>query len=81
MRPDAYPYRPDEKYALLSIQNCDLRPWHPRHPVHQAHRTQRLIFADIYSMMVEHDQVVPMIEQIDQITDALLDHHRDRGTR
>ena len=35
--------------------------------------------ARVYSMMVEHDRVVPMIEQIDQITDALLDHHRDRG--
>ena len=35
-------------------------------------------------MMVEHDRAVPMIEQIDQIMDALLDHdlidepyHRD----
>ena len=25
-------------------------------------------------MMVEHDPAVPMIEQIDQIMDALLDH-------
>ena len=25
-------------------------------------------------MMVEHDRVVPMIEPIDQIMDALLDH-------
>ena len=25
-------------------------------------------------MMVEHDRAVPMIEQIDQIMDALLDH-------
>ena len=28
----------------------------------------------VYSMMVEHDRAVPMIEQIDQIMDALLDH-------
>jgi len=25
-------------------------------------------------MMVEHDRAVPMIEQIDQIMDVLLDH-------
>ena len=31
-------------------------------------------------MMMEHDRAVPMIEQIDQIMDALLDHARDRGT-
>ena len=31
-------------------------------------------------MKVEHDRVVPMIERIDQIMDALLDHDRDRGT-
>ena len=36
--------------------------------------------APVYSMMVEHDRVVPIIEQIDQIMDALLDHDRDRGT-
>ena len=36
--------------------------------------------ARVYSMMVEHDRVVPMIEQIDQIMDALLNHDRDRGT-
>ena len=36
--------------------------------------------ARVYSMMVEHDRAVPMIEQIDQIMDALLDHDRDRGT-
>ena len=30
-------------------------------------------------MMVEHDRVVPMIAQIDQIMDALVDHDRDRG--
>jgi len=30
--------------------------------------------AGVYSMMVEHDRAVPMIEQIDQIMDALLDH-------
>jgi len=30
--------------------------------------------ARVYSMIVEHDQAVPMIEQIDQIMDALLDH-------
>jgi hypothetical protein len=30
--------------------------------------------ARVYSMMVEHDRAVPMIEQIDQIMDALLDH-------
>ena len=35
--------------------------------------------ARVYSMMVEHDRVVPMIEQIDQIKDTLLDHDRDRG--
>jgi len=28
----------------------------------------------VYSMMVEHDRAVPMIEQIDQIMDALLVH-------
>ena len=31
-------------------------------------------------MMVKHDRAVPMIEQIDQIMDALLDHDRDRGS-
>jgi len=31
--------------------------------------------ARVYSMIVEHDRAVPMIEQIDQIIDALLDHH------
>ena len=36
--------------------------------------------ARVYSMMVEHDRVVPAMEQIDQIMDALLDHDRDRGT-
>ena len=36
--------------------------------------------ARVYSIMVEHDRVVPMIEQIDQIMDALLDHERDRET-
>ena len=46
MRPDAHPYLPDAKCVLLSIQNCDLRPWHPGHPTHQAHRMQSLIFAD-----------------------------------
>ena len=30
--------------------------------------------------MIGHDREVPMIEQIDQIMDALLDHDRDRGT-
>ena len=30
--------------------------------------------ARVYSMMAEHDRAVPMIEQIDQIMDALLDH-------
>ena len=44
----------------------------------------------VYSMMVEHDQSVPMIEQINQIMDALLDHgcfarnlviEADRGDR
>ena len=33
----------------------------------------------VYLMMVEHDRVVPMIAQIDQIMDALVDHDRDRG--
>ena len=36
--------------------------------------------ARVYWMMVEQDRIVPMIEQIDQIMDALLDHDRDRGT-
>ena len=36
--------------------------------------------ARVYSMMIKHDRAVPMIEQIDQIMDALLDHDRDRGT-
>ena len=36
--------------------------------------------ARVYSIMVEHDRVAPMIEQIDQIIDPLLDHDRDRGT-
>ena len=31
-------------------------------------------------MMVEHDGVVPTMERIDQIMDALLDHDRDQGT-
>ena len=30
--------------------------------------------ARVYSMIVEHDLAVPMIGQIDQIIDALLDH-------
>ena len=30
--------------------------------------------ARVYPMIVEHDRAVPMIEQIDQIMDALLDH-------
>ena len=30
--------------------------------------------ARVYSMMVEPDRAVPMIEQIDQIMHALLDH-------
>jgi len=30
--------------------------------------------ARVYSMMVEHDRAVPMIEQIDHIMDGLLDH-------
>ena len=30
--------------------------------------------ARVYSMIVEHDQAVPIIEQIDQIMDALLYH-------
>ena len=30
-------------------------------------------------MMAEHDRVVPTMERIDQIMDALLDHDRDRG--
>ena len=30
--------------------------------------------ARLYSIIVEHDQGVPMIEQIDQIMDALIDH-------
>ena len=34
----------------------------------------------VYSMVVEHDRVVPMMEQIDQIMDALLDHDHDQGT-
>ena len=29
--------------------------------------------ARVYSMIVEHDPAVPMIQQIDQIMDALLD--------
>ena len=28
----------------------------------------------VYSILVEHDRGVPMIEQIDQIMDALIDH-------
>ena len=28
----------------------------------------------VYSILVEHDRRVPMIEQIDQIMDALIDH-------
>ena len=31
-------------------------------------------------MIVEHNQVVPMIEQIDQFMGALLNHDRDLGT-
>ena len=30
--------------------------------------------ARVYSMMVEHDRVVSMIEQMDQIKDPLLNH-------
>jgi len=30
-------------------------------------------------MMVEHDRVVPMIEQIDQIMDGLIDHDLIQG--
>ena len=30
-------------------------------------------------MMAEHDRVVPTMERIHQIMDALLDHDRDRG--
>jgi len=30
-------------------------------------------------MIVEHDRVVPIIEQIDQIMDALLDHDLIEG--
>ena len=30
--------------------------------------------------MTQDARAVPMIEQIDQIMDALLDHDRDRGT-
>ena len=36
--------------------------------------------ASVSSMMEEHDRAVPMIEQIDQLMNALLDHDRDRGT-
>ena len=39
-----------------------------------------ILDARVYSMMVGHDRVVPMIEQIDQIMDSLLDHNRNRGT-
>ena len=39
-----------------------------------------IVDARVYSTVVEHDRVVLMIEQIDQIMDALLDHDRDRGT-
>ena len=35
--------------------------------------------ARVYSMMVEHDRAVPLIEQIDQIMDALLDHYLIEG--
>jgi len=35
--------------------------------------------ARVYSMIVEHDQVLPMIEQIDQIMDVLLDHDVIKG--
>ena len=47
MCPDAYCYCPDEKCALHSIQNCDLRSRRPSHLMHQAHRMQRPIFADV----------------------------------
>ena len=39
-----------------------------------------IVDARVYSTVVEHDRVVLMIEQIDQIMDALLDQDRDRGT-
>ena len=48
-------------------------------PVTQAEGAKTFV-TGVYSIMVEHDRVVPMIEQIDQIMDALLDHERDRGT-
>jgi len=35
--------------------------------------------ARVYSVVVEHDQVVPMIEQIEQIMDPLLDHDLIEG--
>ena len=35
--------------------------------------------ARVYSIIVEHDRAVPMIEQIDQIMDALLDHDLIEG--
>jgi len=35
--------------------------------------------ARVYSMMVEHDRAVPMIEQIDQIMDGLIDHDLIEG--
>ena len=35
--------------------------------------------ARVYSMIVERDRVVPMIEQIDQIMNALLDHDLIEG--
>ena len=35
--------------------------------------------ARVYSMIVEHDRAVPMIEQIDQIMDTLLDHDLVEG--
>ena len=34
----------------------------------------------VYWMMVEHDRIVPMIERVDGVVDALLDHDRERGT-
>ena len=35
--------------------------------------------ARVYSMMVEHDRAVFMIEQIDRIMDFLLDHDLIKG--
>jgi len=36
--------------------------------------------AQVYSMIVEHDRVVTVIKQIDQIMNALLDHDLIKGT-